>query len=166
MISTYVQLNTQTEHSYTEFPPVVCLNLTVFWTIRSGRKFDITVRFTRIDLIRLCSWLFPSRMTHGYHTCVARVVCGEFTVLPHVRWFRNFVFKKKSFSVPFSPLCRDNPFPKSNPFFSLQKIQTRKGQRMSFGDNKICLLCGIQYYFRPNHNKENLGVKCTVVKMV
>ena len=30
----------------------------------------------------------------------------------------------------------------------------------SFVDNKICLLCGLQYYFRPIHCKEHLGVTC------
>ena len=24
------------------------------------------------------------RMTHGYRTCATRVVCGEFTAIPHV----------------------------------------------------------------------------------
>ena len=52
-----VQLNTQTEHSYTECPVTVLLRLTVFWTIRSGRKSDITFSFTWIGLIRLCSWI-------------------------------------------------------------------------------------------------------------
>jgi hypothetical protein len=36
-----------------------------------------------------CSHLHPmgqlTRMPHGYHTCAARAVCGEFTALPHVR---------------------------------------------------------------------------------
>ena len=43
---------------------------------------------------------------------------------------------------------------------------TEGSRPKSFGDNKICLLCGIQYYFRTSLNKEHLGVKCAVVKMV
>ena len=34
------------------------------------------------------------------------------------------------------------------------------------GDNKICLLCEFQYYFRPSRSEEHLGVTCTPVKMV
>ena len=43
---------------------------------------------------------------------------------------------------------------------------TEVSRPKSFGDNKICLLCGFQYYFRPIRDKEHLGVTCTPVKMV
>ena len=43
---------------------------------------------------------------------------------------------------------------------------TEGSRPKSFGDNKICLLYGFQYYFRPNRCKEHLGVTCAPVKMV
>ena len=43
---------------------------------------------------------------------------------------------------------------------------TEGSRPKSFGENKICLLCGIQYYFRSSHNKEHLGVTYASVKMV
>ena len=43
---------------------------------------------------------------------------------------------------------------------------TEGSRPKSFGDNKICLLCGFQYYFRPSRCKEHLGVTCAPVKMV
>ena len=43
---------------------------------------------------------------------------------------------------------------------------TEDSRPKSFGDNKICLLCGFQYYFRPSRFKEHLGVTCAPVKMV
>ena len=43
---------------------------------------------------------------------------------------------------------------------------TEGSRPKSFGDKKICLLCGFQYYFRPILSKEHLGVTCAPVKMV
>ena len=43
---------------------------------------------------------------------------------------------------------------------------TEGSRPKSFGENKICLLYGFQYYFRPSRFKEHLGVRCAPVKMV
>ncbi len=45
----------------TQFPPMVLLNLTTFWKMRSGRKYSITISVTRIWLIRLCSCLMSRK---------------------------------------------------------------------------------------------------------
>ncbi len=84
-----VRLSVQTEHSHTECPPLELLNLTVFWTIRTEKRYDIIVTYTLIDLtpssfcqsssaLRSCLWLSDFvRLLFLYTHCEASILTGE-----------------------------------------------------------------------------------------
>jgi hypothetical protein len=101
MTAMYVPLNVQTKNSHTYRPPQVLLSLTIPWTMQSESRYDIIVRYTRIDLTPSSScqssWALRVVSMMTFHVCFSCILIEKPVFWPenylpvHHKWCRRLV---------------------------------------------------------------------------